>query len=103
MPTRATRLPMRTSSTIRALSEERREVIHLTSLCFRLADKIDRDVFRLGKAVEHRGQGKLAPQAALFVTAVRMAGQLTGALIDLHPARLDIARSAQRLADVMRP
>src|ERR1700759_3533887 len=65
--------------------------------------EIDRHVLALGEAVEHALERKFATDSALLVAAVRHAGKLAEALIDLHPPRLDGVRGPQAAADVMRP
>ena len=60
-------------------------------------------MLRLSEAIEHCGQRELATQTTLLVAAVGMARQLTAALIDLNPSGFDVARGAQRLADVVCP
>src|SRR5215471_16522649 len=70
---------------------------------WQLDRQIDRDALSLREAVEHALERELAADAALLVAAVRHAGRLAAALVDLHPARLDGMRGAQGLADVVRP
>src|SRR3954464_12811331 len=65
--------------------------------------EVDGDALPLGEAVEHAFEGELAADAALLVAAVRHAGRLAAALVDLHPAGFDGMSGAQRLADVVRP
>jgi len=51
--------------------------------------QIHRHVLALGEAVQHPLQRELPPDAALLVTAIRMAGLLAQPLVHLHPAGLD--------------
>src|SRR5438132_11183467 len=65
--------------------------------------EIDRDALPLRVTVEHSLERIFAPHSALLEASVRLAGELTESLVNLHPARLDRMRGVERLADVARP
>src|SRR5208282_123527 len=58
--------------------------------------EVDRDVFALGKAVEHPLERELPPDAALLVATIGVSGRLAKSLVYLDPARFDHAPPAAR-------
>src|SRR3954462_7767791 len=68
-----------------------------------LSHQIDRNVLYLRKAFQHRVERKLAPEPALFVAAIGVAGKLPRPLVNLDPPGFDVSRRAQRPADIVRP